>query len=81
LFSFEPETLADLSNKYARLAPQTRLVSLSFNGSALERFAVEALPHVFLAQEAGASEALRSQAKPANEFHFLFTSPLACASC
>ncbi len=46
----------------------TREFSLSFQGSALERTAFEAPPHVFVTQEAGASNALRSQAEPGNEF-------------
>ncbi len=42
--------------------------SFSSQGSALERTAFEAPPHVFVTQEAGASEALRSQAEPGIEF-------------
>ena len=58
--------------------------SISFQGSALERAALEALPHVFVTQEAGASDALRPQAEPGIEFKQsrtrqvrpLFTAPL-----
>jgi len=45
-------------------------VLLSFQGSALERTALEAPPcvsHAFTTQEAGASGAWRSQAEPRNE--------------
>ncbi len=44
--------------------------ALSFQGSALERTDFEAPPHVcfrVVPQEAGASDALRSQAEPGNE--------------
>jgi hypothetical protein len=43
---------------------------LSFQGSALERTALEAPPrvkHAFVTQEAGASSALRPQAEPGDE--------------
>ncbi len=42
--------------------------SRSFQGSAMERDAFEAPPHVIETQEAGVSDALHSQAEPGNEF-------------
>ena len=53
--------------------PLVQANSLSFQGSALERTAFEAPPHVFVTQEAGASDALRSLAEPGNEFKLWLT--------